>query len=505
MRGELGFYFPFLVKQKNTLFLVRLLELCGLDWDILNASNHIECLFWVLVILTLQDIAESLDGVAHFNKGALHSSERLCDSKRLGEESLNLTGTSNNHLISLGQLIHTKDSNDILKTLVVLENLLHVTSAVIVFITNNSLVKDTGGGIKRIHGRVDTQLGNTTRKHSGGVKMGKRGGRGRIGQIISWHVHGLHRGNGSKSSGGNALLHGTHISGEGWLVTDSGRNTTKKGRHLRTGLCEAENVVNKEEHIASTSSIRIGKITERFSNSQTSEGNTGTCTWGLVHLTVHKGHLGVITFKINHTTFNHLMVQIVTLTGALTNTSKHRETRVLLCNIVDQFHNKHSLSDTSTSKESNLSTLCVWGKKVNDLNTSFKNSSCGLHFSQNRGFSVNRHKRVSLNGTTLINWLSNNIHNTTKGSSSNGNCDGSASIRHSLSTNKTFCTIHSNCTHCVFTQMLSNFKNKSLFVIVDFEGIEDRWQVRVEFHINNGTNNRHNGTICLGSQCTGCH
>ena len=57
------------------------------------------------------------------------------------------------------------------------------------------------------------------------------GGRG-IGQIISGDVDGLDGGNGTLLGGGNSLLHLTHVSGEGWLVTDGGGNSTEEGRYL---------------------------------------------------------------------------------------------------------------------------------------------------------------------------------------------------------------------------------------------------------------------------------
>lgn len=38
-----------------------------------------------------------------------------------------------------------------------------------------------------------------------------------------------------------------------------------------------------------------------------------------------------------------------------------------LCDIVDKFHNKHSFSYTSTTKQSNLSSSLVWCKEINNL------------------------------------------------------------------------------------------------------------------------------------------
>lgn len=55
--------------------------------------------------------------------------------------------------------------------------------------------------------------------------------------------------------------------------------------HLRSGLSEPKDVVNEEKHILSL------LITEVLSDSQTSQGHSGTGAWGLVHLTVHQRHL----------------------------------------------------------------------------------------------------------------------------------------------------------------------------------------------------------------------
>jgi hypothetical protein len=74
-------------------------------------------------------------------------------------------------------------------------------------------------------------------------------------------------------------------------------------------------------------------ITEVFGNGQTSQSNTGTGTRGLVHLTEHQRDLG-ITIELNDLGLLHFMVQIVTLTGTLTDTSENGITTVSLGNVV---------------------------------------------------------------------------------------------------------------------------------------------------------------------------
>lgn len=138
--------------------------------------------------------------------------------------------------------------NYLLQRLVLLEHLLDLGGGIVVILSNNTGIQHTRLGIKRIDSWVNTQLRNTTGKHSGGVQMGKGGGRGRISQIIGRDIDGLNGSNGSLGGGSNTFLHKTHIDGESWLITDSRWDTTEKSRHFGTGLGETENVVNEEQH-----------------------------------------------------------------------------------------------------------------------------------------------------------------------------------------------------------------------------------------------------------------
>ena len=133
----------------------------------------------------------------------------------------------------LNSLWQTTDFKSDLGAFSYLEDLLHATGNTVVHLSYNIGVHDTRGGIQGIHSRVDTQLSNSTRQHSGGVQMGEGGGWGGICQIVSGHVDGLHRGDGALLGGGDTLLHSTHVSGQGWLVAYSRGDTAQQGRHLQ--------------------------------------------------------------------------------------------------------------------------------------------------------------------------------------------------------------------------------------------------------------------------------
>ena len=160
--------------------------------------------------------------------------------------------------------------------------------------------------------------------------------------------------------GRNALLHATHVRGEGGLVTDGRGNTAEQGRGLGTCLGETENVVDEEEHILSL------VVTEVLGDGETSEGDTGTSSRGLVHLTEDECDLGV-TVEVDDTSLDHLVVQVVALTGTLADTGEDGVTTVGLGDVVDELLNEHSLADTGTTKETNLSTTSVGSEEVDDL------------------------------------------------------------------------------------------------------------------------------------------
>ena len=74
-------------------------------------------------------------------------------------------------------------------------------------------------------------------------------------------------------------------------------------------------------------------ITEILSDGQTSKSDTSTGPWRFVHLSEHESDLRV-TIELNDRRFLHFVVQVVTLTSSLADTSEDRETTVSLGDVV---------------------------------------------------------------------------------------------------------------------------------------------------------------------------
>jgi len=457
-------------------------DLSGLRPDLFDISDHVESDLWDAVQLAAQNLGETGDGVLECYVSAWGTGEGLSNGEWLREESLDLSGSGDGELLFGGELSHTKNGNDILEGLVVLEDLLDISSDVVVGGTDDVGVHDSGGGLEWVDGWVEAQLSDLSGEYGGGVQMGEGGGWGWIGQIISWHVDSLDGGNGSLEGGGNSLLHSTHIGGEGWLVTDGGWNSTEEGGHFGTGLSESENVIDKEKHILS-----LG-ISEVLGNGQTGKGDSGSGSWGLVHLAVDESDLGFVILQADDTSLNHLVVEIVTLSSSLSDTGEDRVTTMRLGDVVDQLHNEDSLTDSGTTEETNLTTLYVWGKKIDDLDTSLENFDGRAGLDEFWWWGVDSLEGVSLDWASLVDWGTNDVDNSAEGGGTDWDHNWVTGVEDVLTSNDSLGGIHSNGSNGVLTQMLGDLEHQSVLSALDFESVQNWWSITIELNVNDWTN-----------------
>ena len=113
--------------------------------------------------------------------------------------------------------------------------------------------------------------------------MGEGSGRGGIGEVVGGNIHRLHRGNGPALGGGDALLEGSHLVGQGGLVAHGGGHAAHEGRHLAARLDIAEDVVNEQQHVL------VLLVPEVLRHGQTGKGHPHAGPGGLVHLSEYQG------------------------------------------------------------------------------------------------------------------------------------------------------------------------------------------------------------------------
>jgi len=111
-----------------------------------------------------------------------------------------------------------------------------------------------------------------------------------------------------------------------------------------------------------------------------------------------------------------------------------------LATAYDQLLDEDSLSDTGTTEKTNLTTTSVWGKEIDNLDTGNENLRGGRLLSENWWVGVNRGSLLGLDRTTLVDWVTGNVHDTTKSTLTNWDGDWSTRVGGGLTTSETLGT-----------------------------------------------------------------
>ena len=180
-------------------------------------------------MLAFDDLAEAADRFLERNVAAFDAGELLGDGERLGQEALDLAGAADGQLVLFGELVHTHDRDDVLKLLVALKDALDLSGDLVVFDADDVRSENSGGRVERVDGGIDAEGRDASRKNRRCVKVGKRGCRRGVGEVVGGNVNGLDRRDRTLFGRGDAFLKSAHFGGESRLVADGGGHSAEKG------------------------------------------------------------------------------------------------------------------------------------------------------------------------------------------------------------------------------------------------------------------------------------
>ena len=149
-------------------------------------------------------------------------------------------------------------------------------------------------------------------------------------------------------------------------------------------------------------------ITEVLCHGQTGQTNTHTGSGGFVHLTEDHGGFG------NNARLGHFVIQVVALTGTLTNTGEHRVAVVRSGDVVNQLLNQNSFTNTGAAEQANFATLGIGANQIDDLNAGFQNFRCGLLLLIGGSRAVNGPVRFRLRGGLVVNGFTQQVEHTSQ-------------------------------------------------------------------------------------------
>ena len=259
-------------------------------------------------------------------------------------------------------------------------------------------------------------------------------------------------------------------------------------------------------------------VAELFGHSKTRECHRGTCPRRLVHLSIDKGSLTLCQlFLVNqrevpfalfhglvegfsildHTTFEHIAQQVITLTRTLSHSGKHRVSVVSFGDVVDKLHDKHCLTYTGTSEESDFTTLHVGFEQVDNLDTGSQHLFVGRQFVKLRSLAVDRISALHVKFLHTVDRLTDNIHHTALDLVAGRHGDRTSRSHDIQAALQSVGIVHSHTAYSIFTDMLLDLDDE-VFTIGAFhcERLINLWEhllrilaVGIEVYVDNRADN----------------
>ena len=180
------------------------------------------------------------------------------------------------------------------------------------------------------------------------------------------------------------------------------------------------------------------------------------------------------------------MIEVVALAGALANAGEHRIAAVRLGDIVDQFHDQHGLADAGAAEQADLAALGVGREQVDDFDAGDQNRGFGRLVGIGRRILVDRPQHFALDRTGFVDRFADHVDDAAEQPGADRHRDRRPGVGDFLAAHQPFAGVHGDGTHGVFAKLLRDFQHQALALIGGFQRVEDRRQVLVEMHVDDG-------------------
>ena len=131
-------------------------------------------------------------------------------------------------------------------------------------------------------------------------------------------------------------------------------------RHFHTGLDEAENIIDQQQHIA------VFIVAEIFRHCQGSVAHTKTAAWRFVHLAEHHHHVR------QDACIFHFTIEFFAFAAAFANAAENTDTFLMPDHVVDHLGQQHCLAHARTAEQASFATAFQRRQHIDDLYAGFK-------------------------------------------------------------------------------------------------------------------------------------
>ena len=322
----------------------------------------------------------------------------------------------------------------------------------VVLLADVARVEDPRGRVERVDGRVDAQLGDRPRQHRGGVEVGERGVRRRVGDVVGGHVDRLHRGDRVTARRGDPLLQHAHLVGQRRLVADRRGHAAEQRRHLGAGLGEPEDVVDEQQHVL------LLHVAEVLRHRQRGQRDAQAGARRLVHLAEDQRGL------VDDAGLGHLTEEVVALTGALADAGEHRDATEVLGDAVDHLLDEHGLADAGTAEQADLAALHVRREQVDDLDAGLEHLGLGLELVERPAAArwIGQRSVISSDGLGDVQRLAEGVEHVALGDVADRHRDRRAGVGDRGAADQAVGRLHRDGAHQVVAEVLGDLEGQRL-------------------------------------------
>ncbi len=184
--------------------------------------------------------------------------------------------------------------------------------------------------------------------------------------------------------------------------------------------------------------------------------------------------------------FDHFVIEVVALAGALAHAGEHRHAAVCLRDVVDQLHDGHGLADAGATEQADLAALRIRGEQVDDLDAGDEHLRLGRLVDELRRRTVDRVAGLGLDRAALVDRLADYVDDAAQHLAADRNGDGVAGIGDFQTADQAVGGVHGDGAHRFLAQMLRNLEHQQLAMVLGMQRVQNRRQVAFELHVDDG-------------------
>ncbi len=196
------------------------------------------------------------------------------------------------------------------------------------------------------------------------------------------------------------------------------------------------------------------------------------------------------------------MIEVVAFAGALADAGKHRIAAMRLGDVVDQFHDQHGLADAGAAEQADLAALGIGREQIDDLDAGDEDLRFGRLIGEGRRLLVDRRAcsspltgPASSTGSPMTLMMRPSVpRRPAREIGAPVSVTSWPRTRPSVVSMATVRTVD-------FAEMLRDFEHQAIAVILGLERVEDRRQVAVELHVDDGADDLGDASDLLSHCC----